>query len=135
MLRAYLEIEQSRWEDLLQVELDIERGTMSEKIPPLLLLPLVENALKYGRATSPGVVTIRLRAFREPAGALVLEIANTGEWVADVDRGNVPSLGIGLDNLRQRLRRYYPRAHEFTSTARDGWVCVTLRLSTPARQI
>lgn len=135
MLRAYLDIEQSRWEDLLHVELDVEPGITSEKIPPLLLLPLVENALKYGRATAQGAVTIRLRAFREPAGALVLEIANTGKWVAAADRGNVPSLGIGLENLRQRLHRYYPDAHEFTSTARDGWVYVTLRLQTPARQI
>lgn len=135
MLRAYLDIEQSRWEDLLKVELDVEPATTSEKIPPLLLLPLVENALKYGRATAQGAVTIRLRTFREPDGALVLEIANTGEWVADVDRGNVPSLGIGLENLRQRLHRYYPDAHEFNSTARDGWVYMTIRLTTPARQL
>jgi hypothetical protein len=135
MLRAYLDIEQSRWEDLLKIELDVDPATTSEKIPPLLLLPLVENALKYGRATAHGAVTIRVRAFREPTGALVLEIANTGEWVDAADRGNVPSLGIGLENLRQRLHRYYPDAHEFTSHAGDGWVRVTLRLTSPARQL
>lgn len=135
MLRAYLDIEQTRWDDLLRVELDVAPAASAEKIPPLLLLPLVENALKYGRATARGALTIRVRTSRDPAGALVIEVANTGEWVESANRGHVPSLGIGLENLRQRLQRYYPGAHEFTHTAADGWVTFTLRLHAAAREI
>jgi YD repeat-containing protein len=135
MLRAYLDIEQTRWGDLLQVKIDVAADASAEKIPPLLLLPLVENALKYGRATAHGPVKIRLRAQRSAAHELVIEVANTGEWVEAANRGNVPSLGIGLENLRQRLQRYYPNTHEFASKADAGWVTFTLKLRSSAREL
>ena len=43
----------------------------------------------------------------------------------------VPSLGIGLENVRERLRRYYPQAHELVTQTADGWVTVTLRIRRP----
>jgi len=57
----------------------------------------------------------------------VLEVANTGEW-ADAGRSLAQSSSIGLENLRQRLRRHFPDAHELATESRDGWVVVTLRL-------
>ena len=100
-----------------------------EQLPHFLLLPLVENALKYGRATSPDRVGFRLAARRGGDGALVLEVANTGEWVEPTAVKNIPSLGIGLDNLRERLARYYPRSHELVISHAKGWVTVTLHLT------
>ncbi len=132
MLRAYLDIEQSRWGDLLEVTVDIDPAAEDTKIPSLLLLPLVENALKYGQATSRDKLQIRLAARTAPEGLLV-EIANTGHWVAPTERGIVPSLGIGHENLRQRLQRYYPGAHELTTTDAAGWVTVRLRLGAAPR--
>ncbi|HUR59508.1 MAG TPA: histidine kinase [Opitutaceae bacterium] len=129
MLGAYLDIEQTRWGELLTVEIDCDPDLHSVQLPPLLLLPLVENALKYGRATSAGAMTIRLRAHRDEGAAIVLCVANTGEWVKDAERVAVPSLSIGLENLRERLRRYYPGTHAITTEAQDGWVAVTLRLT------
>ncbi len=134
MLTAYLDIEQTRWGDLLEVSVAIEPAAADAKIPSLLLLPLVENALKYGQATSRDKLRIRLAAHCEASGALIVEIANTGHWVTPTERGVVPSLGIGHANLKQRLQRYYPHAHEFTTTATDGWVTVRLRLSAPPKQ-
>jgi sugar lactone lactonase YvrE len=134
LLDTYLAIEKSRWGDLLKVELAIAPVAEAERIPPLLLLPLVENALKYGARTSRGGVALRLTAQRDHNG-LFLEVANTGEWITPEQRGAVPSLGIGLANLRQRLQRYYPGCHRFSTEARDGWVFVRLRLGivdTPA---
>ncbi len=128
LLRAYLEIEQSRWGDLLDIAIDCPPGLDSERLPHFLLLPLVENALKYGRATSPDRVGLRLAARREPDGTLVLEVANTGEWVDPAAKKTVASLGIGLDNLRERLARYYPRAHQLAISHTGGWVKVVLRL-------
>ncbi|WP_438479944.1 histidine kinase [Oleiharenicola lentus] len=135
MLKAYLDIEQTRWGELLSVELTVAPDAAGEKIPPLLLLPLVENALKYGRLTSQGPLQIQLHARRDPQGALEIVIANTGDWVEPGRRGIVPSLGIGLENLRERLQRYYPHAHEFHALPRDGWVTFTLRLNRAAREI
>ena len=134
MLRAYLDIEQTRWGDLLEVVVDVEAAAGDTKIPSLLLLPLVENALKYGQATSRDRLRVRLAARREPGGAVLIEVANTGHWVAPTERGVVPSLGIGHENLRQRLQRYYPGAHEFTTVAADGWVTVRLVLRMPLKE-
>lgn len=128
LLRAYLDIEQTRWGDLLAVELAISPAVAGVRIPSLLLLPLLENALKYGRATHRGAMTIRVAAHPDADGSLVIVIANTGEWVVSPGQASIPSLGIGLENLRQRLARYYPSRHTFTTEARDGWVTATLRL-------
>lgn len=134
LLRAYLEIEQSRWGDLLDVEIVCDPALNAERLPHFLLLPLLENALKYGRATSPDRVGIRLATSRDADGALVLAVANTGEWIAAAEKKTVSSLGIGLENLRERLVRYYPRAHRLDIASADGWVAVTLRL-TPAEKL
>jgi hypothetical protein len=128
LLRAYLEIERSRWGELLDVEFAFDPALDGERLPHFLLLPLVENALKYGRATSPDRVGLRLVARRDADGALVLEVANTGEWIEPTAKKTVSSLGIGLENLRERLARYYPRSHHLAITHADGWVTVTLRI-------
>lgn len=129
LLRAYLEIERSRWGDLLEVEIECEPALADERLPHFLLLPLVENALKYGRATSPDRVGLRLVARRGSDGGLILLVANTGEWIEPATRKSVSSLGIGLDNLRERLLRHYPRTHQLDIAHADGWVTVTLRLA------
>jgi hypothetical protein len=131
LLRAYFDIEQSRWGELLDVTIACDPALESERLPHFLLLPLVENALKYGRATSRDRVGIRLLATREPDGALRLEVANTGEWIEPTEKKKVSSLGIGLDNLRERLARYYPRSHQLVHSQAGGWVTVVLRIRPP----
>lgn len=129
LLRAYLDIEQSRWGELLEVQIECAPELAGEPLPHFLLLPLVENALKYGHATSVDRVGIRITARREAGGALVFEVANTGEWVEAGKGGKaVSSLGIGLENLRERLCRYYPRRHELGIFPGTGWVTVSLRI-------
>ncbi len=161
LLRTYLEIERSRWGDLLELEISCDPLIESERLPHFLLLPLVENALKYGRATSPDRVGLRLVVRREESGKpwratagcrhngeaepngtkrsvppptiLVFEVANTGEWIEPGAKKTVSSLGIGLDNLRERLARYYAHSHELTVAHDGGWVTVTLRLGAVAQ--
>ncbi|MCC6416161.1 MAG: histidine kinase [Opitutaceae bacterium] len=128
LLRAYLDIERSRWGDLLEVTIDCAPGLDGERLPHFMLLPLVENALKYGHATSADRVGVRLTARREADGTLVLEVANTGEWVDPAVKKTGASLGIGLENLRERLRRHYPRAHTLEIGPTDGWIIVRLRI-------
>ncbi len=155
MLKLYLDMEKTRWRDKLAVEIDLAPAAATQLIPPFLLLPLVENALKHGRQSSPGVMSLRLSArvggsgtaYRSEAtpathadgtgsrsatgDALLLEVANTGAWL-EPGQSIAPSTGIGLENLRQRLKRYYPGAHELTTTAQEGWVVVQLRLTQTA---
>lgn len=133
LLRAYLEIEQARLGELIAVEISSDPAADAFRIPPFLLLPLVENAVKYGAATNVERLVVRLTVHRDPAGVVEIEVANTGTWVAPGSH-SAPSHGIGLDNLRQRLARYFPSAHEFTSTARDGWVTMRVRLLAPLHE-
>ena len=105
LLSTYLKIEQSRWGALLDVETSVDPGMREMPLPPFLLLPLLENALKYGRATSLDRVGIRVTARRDADGVAVLEVANTGVWTEPKSAKQTPSLGIGLENLRERLTR------------------------------
>lgn len=128
MISAYLDIEQTRWGDLLQIEVAVDRDVAGERVPPLMLLPLVENALKYGASTSPGGLKLRIAGYREDDG-IAISVANTGSWVPSAHGdARVPSLGIGHENLRQRLQRHFPGRHTVAMDARDGWVVVTVKL-------
>ena len=128
LLRSYLEIERSRWGDLLEITIACDPDLDAERLPHFLLLPLVENALKYGRATSPDRVALRLSGARDAEGWLVFTVANTGTWVEPAGQKTVATLGIGLDNLRERLARHYPRAHRLEFSHAAGWVTVVLRI-------
>jgi len=127
LIESYLDTEKARWRDELQVELRIDPAARPLPLPPFLLQPLVENAIKYGGRTSPGTLQVRLGISRTDEG-LTIEVANTGEWVESRSPHRQGSTGIGLENLRQRLRRQYRDAHDFSTEARGGWVYVRLRL-------
>jgi hypothetical protein len=131
LLRAYLDIEQTRMKELLSAEFDIAPELEAAPLPRLLLLPLVENALKYGMATSEPPLRLRIVATAAAPGELRLEVANTGRWVAQPAAHGLPTLGIGHDNLRERLRRHYPATHTFTHEEQDGWVRVVVILRPP----
>jgi hypothetical protein len=133
-MTTYLEIEKARWGDSLHIEVEADAEVRRLDLPPFLILPLVENAIKYGGATSPETLHVRVSARRESDGALVITVANTGNWV---ERKPVPadgSSGIGLANLRQRLQRYHPRNHEVSIATQGGWVTVKLRIADPIRR-
>lgn len=127
ILQAYLEIEQTRLGDGLEVTWELDPAAAELPLPRSLLLPLVENALKYGLATSEDRLGLRLVTRLEGA-VLTIEVANTGRWVESGSRPDLPSLGIGHSNVRERLERHYPGAHVFSHSAADGWVWVSLRL-------
>ena len=133
LLGAYLEIEQARLGELISISVEADPAAAEVRIPPFLLLPLVENAVKYGAATSPDRLQLRLTVRCEPENVVAVEVANSGRWLPEGTH-SAPSHGIGLENLRQRLARYYPEAHEFAIVAEDGWVIMRLRLLAPLRE-
>ena len=136
-MALYLEIEKVRWGAGLQVEIEAEAEARAELMPPFLVLPLLENAIKYGGATSPDLLRVRLAARVIGRGdhaptRLEIEVANTGHWTDPAEEVVVGSTRIGLDNLRQRLQRYYPDRHQFVVESSDGWVRVRLVLQSAA---
>jgi LytS/YehU family sensor histidine kinase len=111
-LQLYLDIEKVRFEDRLNLELDIEDEARSALIPSLLLQPLVENAIKYGIARSDKGSTLLIAA-KVFAGDLLLEVCDDGPGVELVD-GQIPdATGVGLRNTRERLVELYGSKHSF----------------------
>jgi two-component system sensor histidine kinase AlgZ len=115
----YLRLEGIRYEERLQVSLDVEPAARQAAIPPMLVQTLVENAIKHGVAQSAGGGTVRLRA-RCEGPALVIAVANPGE----LGTGD----GVGLANARQRLRLLYGDGAALTLRSHDGEVTAEVRL-------
>jgi two-component system sensor histidine kinase AlgZ len=101
LLRRYLDIEQVRFGRRLEVQIE-ERGDLSGvTVPPLLLQPLVENAVRHGIATLIDGGIVRVVAAREGERVDV-----TVENAFDPD-GRRPGTGVGLTNVRERLEAAY----------------------------
>ncbi len=129
MIKAYLDMERIRWRERLKVRIEAAPASLAVRLPPFLLLPLVENAIKHGMRTSEETVEIVITA-RVGATGMVIEVANTGRWIEPSGSRSPASAGIGLENLRQRLQRYFPGNHVLATVTDHGWVRVTLGLST-----
>jgi hypothetical protein len=126
IIRAYLDVEQAGHGDSLRVTYAIDDRALAFRLPPLLLQPLVENALKYGAQTAEELLELRLSLHPDGAG-LLIEVANTGRWLepAALPRRRE---AVGLANVRERLARLGAGPEALTVQAADGWVRVVVRL-------
>ena len=129
-VRAYLAIEQIRFEERLRVSFAIEISAPAlehVRVPPMAVQTLVENAVKYGVEASADGGDIRIAAQRG-AGVdmLQIEVANTGEL-----RGASGSTGIGLRNARQRLQLACGERASLALRQQAGWVYATIDLPEP----
>jgi signal transduction histidine kinase len=106
--QQYLEIEMVRFPERLRVAIDIPPDLRDERIPALILQPLVENAIKYGVSRTTRPVTICISAERDE-GQLVLTVRDDGEGMPKID-GRGSGGGIGLANVRDRLEARYGQA-------------------------
>jgi two-component system, LytTR family, sensor kinase len=108
LLRAYLEIEQARFEERLTVEIDVPLRLLNAQLPPLLVQPLVENAIKHGIAPFRRAGRLALRARVDDDGTLVITVEDSGPGLgAAVDIRDRPGNGVGLRNIEERLARAY----------------------------
>ena len=96
----YLGVARERYENPLAFEYLGPRELLSLPVPPLLLQPLVENSLKHGGPPAAGALHLTLAA-REDDGWVTLEFADDGD-----SSNGAPGLGVGLQNLEQRVRRF-----------------------------
>ena len=118
LIEDYLDIEKARFEERLEVSVDIPADLRRTRIPTLLLQPIVENAVKHGISHVEAGGRVEISARRE-AGTLVLSVSDTGAGFAAVDSDGA---GIGLENIRQRLESYYEGRASLSISSGDGTV-------------
>ena len=99
MIESYLDIESVRFGERLVASIELPHGLGRAQVPPFLLQPLVENAVKYAVAPSRTEVRIEIAA-RERDGLLELQVSDTGGDGTPAGSGT----GVGLANVRERLR-------------------------------
>lgn len=127
VLEDYLEIQRIRFEDRLQIEIEVEPGIGDARVPFLLLQPLVENAVKHGASQAAGEGQVQIRARREGTNLLV-EVLDNGPGLSE---NGTRSDGVGLENTHQRLENLYGSNQEFTVTNREGRSGVRARIRLP----
>jgi len=128
LLERYLAIEALRLGPRLQVAWDWPVALDGLGVPPLLVLPLVENAIKHGLAPERSGGALRLRAARWPAGELVLEVGNTGKPLSQENTRT----GTGLRNLRARLALLGRGSSRLELGSEEGWTVARLILAADA---
>ena len=113
----YLQMQQTRFGDRLRIHREIDSQIMDAMVPPLILQPLVENAIRYGIESREAGGTVTILARRE-ADALRLEISDDGAGFSGAQLFGIRN-GIGLSNTKTRLQELYGDRHQFKLIAND----------------
>jgi two-component system, LytTR family, sensor kinase len=122
VLKVYLDIQQTRFQDRLTIRLDVDSGLGEALVPNLILQPLVENAIKHGIAAKPGAGRIEIRAWREGQTRLGLRVRDDGPGPSEGGRHGGGE-GVGLRNTRDRLKLLYASDHAFAFQGAPGRGC------------
>jgi hypothetical protein len=97
-LKDYIDLEEVRFHDTLQVHFKNELEETNLKMAPMLLIPFVENAFKHG-AIVDGVLTVKIHLYKNEQ-QLIFKVANTY-------KPTETKKGIGLENIKRRLKMLY----------------------------
>jgi hypothetical protein len=129
LVHAFLAVEKIRYGSRLEMEESVDKEALQAQVPPLLLQPLVENAVAHGIANLVEGGRIRLEA-KQRDGYLSIAIENPFDPQAPQRRRN----GVGLANVRQRLEARYGSSATFGTTTEDGRFRVALSLPASGKE-
>ncbi len=131
--RLYLQIEQARFPDRLQVEVTMPKALENARVPVLILQPIIENAIKYAVTPQEEGADITLTA--QLAGQNVrITVSDTGTGLSadgvDPTTGiATESTGVGLANIRDRLAQAYGDQQRFeVQSGTDGGFTVIIEI-------
>lgn len=133
LTRAYTEIEKARFEERLTVEYDVDESLMEQRVLPLTIQPLVENAIRHGLMTRKSGGTVKITVKKE-MDKIRISVEDNGIGIEDIEaifKSN-DSLkkrkgGVGLSNIKRRLMKYYGVELCVDSTINEGTkVCFTI---------
>jgi two-component system, LytTR family, sensor kinase len=115
----YLDIEVIRFGPKLKVVKDIDPDTLDLIVPSMILQPLVENSIKHGFSRKVGPGSITIRSHREH-GRVVIEVEDDGMGFFAESLDQPMSSGIGLANVRERLRVIYGATYQLKLSSEPG---------------
>jgi len=120
-VKDYLDLENVRYEERLQTDLQIDPNSHKFSVPPLMVQTLVENAIKHGISTlvEGGLLQLKTTVEREK---LKIEIKNSGQYSTS---SNGKRTGYGIANTRQRLKLLYGDDAKFNIFNLDEHFVVT----------
>ena len=123
MAGQYLEIERIRYGTRLTARIDVAKGCDTCLVPPLILQPLVENAVRYGihSRTGPGSVELTANC---TDGILSIRVENP----FDEDSRRSKGTGVGLVNVRRRLRTLFASQADLNTNSNQGIFSAELNL-------
>ncbi|NVM79382.1 signal transduction histidine kinase [Duganella sp. SG902] len=120
----YLELMAIRYGDRLSVHIACADEVRDLALPPLMLMPLVENAVQHGVEPHAGAVAVTVQA-RRADGRVLVAVRDNGAGLGNAVLGS----GVGLRNVRQRLEALYGGAASLRlSVGADGWTVAELNL-------
>ena len=135
LVEAYLDIERARFDERLRVRFDVPARLKSLRVPPLLLQPVVENAVKHGiapeRRGGEVIVSARLDHDDRDRSMLVLVVRDSGAGVSAEELQRGRDLGVGLTNIERRLACQYGEAARVAIVSAPG-AGTTVEIHLPA---
>jgi LytS/YehU family sensor histidine kinase len=122
-IKEYIDLVRIRFQETLHVSFLIEAVDEQIQIAPMLLIPLVENAFKHGNLVD-NYLTIKIRSeLRDNQLNFIVE--NT---INRQSKKNTKG-GIGLENIKKRLRLHYKNNHQLNTEQTDNWYIASLIIS------
>ena len=124
-LKSYIELQQLRFGDAVQLQLDIDNEEADCFIEPMLLVPFVENAFKHGVGTTADpFIHIQLQTKNQK---LFFRVTNNYNGSGYSSKDN--SSGIGIANVKNRLNLLYPNRHDIKTEDTGTQYQVTLNIA------
>ncbi|MEJ1237404.1 histidine kinase [Chryseolinea sp. T2] len=127
VLQSYIELEKIRYEERLELNLNVRGTVNSQEIAPLLMLPLIENAFKHGASETIGTPWINIDLLLNGSD-FTFKVSNSKP---DTQSSALKPSGthIGLANVRKRLQLLYPGRHSFRVHDEEDVFVVELKLT------
>ncbi|HEX6914226.1 MAG TPA: histidine kinase [Chitinophagaceae bacterium] len=123
-LQNYVNLQSVRLTDKVKLLVELDGETSDRQIAPLLLIPFVENAFKYGVSTvEPSEISISLHT---EGSKLLFTVNNT---ILHAAKHSAVNTGIGIANVRRRLELLYPGKHKLDISEQDGIYRVNLEIN------
>lgn len=124
-IHNYIELQQVRLTDKVQVNFNIEGNTAPLLVAPLIFIPFVENAFKYGVSTKEqSSIEINLKV----TDYTIYFYAKN--YIVHSENNMMENTGIGINNVKRRLELLYPEKHQLSHVSENGYYIVHLEINT-----